>query len=71
MKCIEDELNAYLNKDEFASRLNYPYHKVLQWVNGEKCPSEEELEKVSSFFNVRSLAMLYTIIDIKKMRDNR
>lgn len=56
-------------RTQIAKDLNFPYSTVTDWINGNKYPRINNIEKLAKYFNVSKSDLIEDIEAIKKDND--
>lgn len=57
------------DRKEIASDLNLPYSTITDWVNGNKYPRINNIEKLARYFNVSKSELIEDMVSVKKDND--
>lgn len=71
---LAKNLKKYIAKSgkdraDIAREVGFPYSTLTDWVNGNKYPRINNIEKLASYFNVSKSDLIEDFVDIKKDND--
>ena len=71
---LSKNLKKYINRSgkdrtEIAKDLNLSYSTLTDWINGNKYPRINNIEKLATYFNVSKSELIEDFEDIKKDND--